>query len=194
MLQMPQWGLVNRFASEGNRNISCCKKKLVMATPYLGEIRIFSFGFPPKGWAFCNGQTLPINQNQALFAILGTMYGGNGVTTFLLPNLQTRVPIHRGAGFVQGQVGGETAHTLLTSEIAAHNHTLAGVATGSGQRSLSGNLLASPAFNLYGSGVGGFLDGNALTAAGGGQPHNNLQPYLVLSICMALVGVFPSRN
>ena len=165
-----------------------------MAQPFIGEIRIFSFNFPPKGWAFCNGQTLAINQNQALFAILGTMYGGNGVTTFQIPNLQSRVPIHRGAGLVEGQIGGENAHTLLTSEIAFHNHTLSGVATGSGQRSLSGNLLGTPAFNLYGSGAGGTLDSSAVAAVGSGQPHNNLQPYLVLSICMALVGTFPSRN
>ncbi len=165
-----------------------------MATPFIGEIRIFAFSFPPKGWALCNGQTLAINQNQALFAILGTMYGGNGQTTFQLPNLQSRVAIHRGAGFVQGQIGGEMNHTLQLSEMAAHNHTLAGVATGSSQRSLSGNLLGTPAFNLYGSGSGGTLNPNAIAVAGGGQPHNNLQPYLVLSICMALVGVFPSRN
>ncbi len=165
-----------------------------MATPFIGEIRIFAFSFPPKGWALCNGQTLAINQNQALFSILGTMYGGNGQTTFQLPNLQSRVAIHRSAGFVQGQVGGENSHTLLISEMASHNHTLAGVATGSSQRSLSGNLLGTPSFNLYGSGAGGTLDPSAVAVAGGGQPHNNLQPYLVLSICMALVGVFPSRN
>lgn len=167
-----------------------------MAEPYIGEIRIFSFNFPPRGWAFCNGQTLAISQNQALFSILGTTYGGNGVNTFQLPNLQSRVPIHRSnnGSFVLGQTGGEVAHTLLSTEMAAHSHTLAGVATGGGQRSLSGNMLGTPAFNLYGSGGGGSLDPNALVNAGGSQPHNNMQPYLVMTICIALIGVFPSRN
>jgi microcystin-dependent protein len=165
-----------------------------MAEPFIGEIRIFSFNFPPKGWAMCNGQTLAINQNQALFSILGTTYGGNGVTTFQLPNLQTRAPVHRGAGFVEGQIGGETAHTLLTSEIAVHNHVLAAVATGSGQRNLAGNMLGTPPFSLYGSSAAGTLDSNAAGFAGGNQPHVNMQPYLVLSICIALVGTFPSRN
>src|ERR1017187_1239690 len=93
-----------------------------MANPFLCEIRIISWNYPPKGWAFCNGQTLPINQNQAIFALLGTLYGGNGTTTFSLPNLQGRVPIHIGNGFVQGQVAGEASHTLLTSEMPSHTH------------------------------------------------------------------------
>src|ERR1700722_3805464 len=95
-----------------------------MSTPYLGEIKIFSFSFPPKGWSLCNGQLLPINQNQALFSLLGTTYGGDGRTTFALPNLQGRVPLHFGAGFTQGQSAGETAHTLITSELPAHTHTV----------------------------------------------------------------------
>src|SRR5262249_40347976 len=134
-----------------------------------------------------------INQNQALFAILGTTYGGNGVTTFQLPNLQGRVPIHRSNNFVLGQNGGEQAHTLTLSEIASHNHPLFAV-PGRGQRGLAGNELGTPTFPLYSASAGGTMDASALAASGGGQPHNNLQPYLVMSICIALVGVFPSRN
>src|ERR1700690_3803180 len=100
-----------------------------MGTPYLGEIRIFSFGFPPKGWALCNGQTMAINQNQAIFSLLGTTYGGNGVTNFNLPNLQGRMPVHVGGGIVLGQAGGETAHTLTVSELPAHTHQAVGSST-----------------------------------------------------------------
>jgi microcystin-dependent protein len=165
-----------------------------MSQPFIGEIRIFSFGFAPRLWMTCSGQTLAINQNQPLFSILGTTYGGNGITTFALPNLQTRTPIHRGNAFVQGQIAGEAQHTLLISEIAAHNHVLAAVATGGGQRSLSGNMLGTPSFSLYGAGAVGTLDPNAAGNAGGSQPHENMQPYLVLNICIAVQGVFPSRN
>lgn len=165
-----------------------------MAQPYLGEIRIFSFNFNPRGWAMCNGQTLPINQNQALFSILGTTYGGNGTTNFLLPNFQARVPMHFGNGFVEGQLGGEVNHTLNVSEMPSHNHSLTAVGTGSGQRSLAANLLGAPTFPLYGATGAGTLDPNAAALAGGGQPHNNLQPYLALNFCIALLGVFPSRN
>lgn len=168
-----------------------------MSDQYLGEMRWVAFNFPPKGWAFCNGQILAINQNQALFALLGTMYGGNGVTTFALPNLQGRVALHNGNGFTQGQVAGEPSHTLTLGEMASHTH--AALAVGS-----PGN--AAAALNNYwaGSTIGdsmystaapdSAMIGGTVTVSGGSQPHNNMQPYLVLNLCIALVGIFPSRN
>ena len=172
-----------------------------MSEPFIGEIRIVGFNFPPKGWALCNGQILPINQNQALFSVLGTTYGGNGQTTFALPNLQGRVPVHVGNGGGQtidlGEVGGETAHTLITGEMPAHTHTLQGaVAPQDNNRSLSGNLLgSSSAASWYSPGPATLtLNPATVGPSGGGQPHNNMQPYLALNFVIALVGVFPSRN
>ncbi len=164
-----------------------------MSTPFLGEIKVFSFNFAPKGWAFCNGQLLPINQNQALFSLLGTMYGGDGRVNFGLPNLQGRVPLHAGNGFTQGQAGGETAHTLTTAEMPAHNHAPVG--------SSANASLASPAGNLWAANAGGGYDGSgnttlndaSITNTGGGQAHENMAPYLVLSFCIALQGIFPSQ-
>ena len=168
-----------------------------MATPYLSEIKIFSFNFAPRGWAFCNGQLLPINQNQALFSLLGTTYGGNGVTTFALPNLQGRVPLHVGSGFSLGQVGGEEAHTLLSTEMASHTHVMEGSSATASTTSPVGNVLASGAgvapYAASGGGNVG-LNPGALTTVGGGQPHENRQPYLTLNVCIALQGIFPSRN
>lgn len=167
------------------------------ATPFLGEIKVVSFNFPPKGYALCNGQFLPINQNQALFALLGTTYGGNGQTTFALPNLRGRVPIHfnNNGGHTLGEAAGSTSVTINIQQLPTHFHFMNGstVATG-GNDNPTGRFLGS-AGNLYHTPT-------ALTAmnpatignTGGSQPHNNMQPYLVLNFIIALQGIFPSQN
>jgi microcystin-dependent protein len=166
-----------------------------MATPYLGEIRIVSFNFAPKGWALCNGQILPINQNQALFSLLGTTYGGNGVNTFQLPNLQASMPIHVGNGFNQGQAAGEVAHLLVLGEMPAHNHTAQGVSTNATSPSATGNTWAAGATaSPYASTSNTTMSQNAVSLAGGTQPHPNLPPYLTLNFVIALTGIYPSRN
>lgn len=168
-----------------------------MATPYIADLMCISWNYAPKGWAFCNGQLLAINQNQALFSLLGTTYGGNGQTTFSLPNLQGRVPVGVGAGFTLGEVGGETAHTLSQAELPAHNHALMVSNANSGLPKVSGNTpgvtpsnspLYGPAQNLVA------MSGAVLSNVGGSQPHENEQPYLVLNWIIALQGIFPSRN
>jgi len=167
-----------------------------MAEPFLGEIKLVPYTFAPRGWAMCDGQLLPINQNQGLFALLGTMYGGNGQTNFALPNAQGRTLVGVGNGFSQGQVGGEQAHTLLVSEIPAHNHSVAtgGVGTST---DATGNLLGAPVVatmpqKMYGT-TANVASGPMLAPAGGNQPHDNMQPYLTLSYVIALIGIFPSR-
>ncbi len=165
-----------------------------MGTPYLSEIRIMSFNYPPKGWAQCNGQTMAINQNAALFALLGTTYGGNGTTTFALPNLQGRVPIHMGNGFVLGQLGGEAAHTLLTSEMPAHTHTPVGNSNNASAPSPAGNLWAAQSSGAYETSSNTSLNPASITNTGGSQPHDNMSPYLVLNFCIALQGIFPSQG
>jgi microcystin-dependent protein len=170
-----------------------------MGTPFLGELRIVSFNYPPVGWALANGQFLPINQNQALFSLFGTMYGGNGQTTLALPNLRGRVPIHVGAGFIQGQAGGEEAHTLTQSELPAHTHIAMGTnnnATQPGPNPNAGsNAYARAGNQMYGT-VGNLVAMSPLVVGnvGGSQPHQNQQPYLVLNYIVALQGIFPSRN
>ena len=165
-----------------------------MSDPFIGEIKVISFNFPPKGWAFCNGQLLPINQNQALFSILGTMYGGNGQTTFALPNLQARMPVHQSQGINVGQVGGEATHTLTINEMPAHNHPGMGAPAPDGSSPngtvwapAEGALEYSPAPNTT-------MNPAAIANTGGSQPHQNEAPYLVLNFVIALVGIFPSRN
>jgi microcystin-dependent protein len=168
-----------------------------MSTPYLAEIRIFSFGFAPRGWAFCAGQLLPINQNQALFSLLGTLYGGNGTTNFALPDLRSRVPMHLGNGFVEGQTGGEEAHTLSVNEIPSHSHFVNASGVPGNSNSPVGNFLAlSSRFALYSATLSNptTLQPATVGIAGGSQPHDNRQPYLVLNFCIALQGIFPSRN
>jgi microcystin-dependent protein len=176
-----------------------------MAEPFLSEIRIFSFGFPPKGWALCNGQLLPINQNQALFALLGTTYGGNGQTNFALPDLRGRSQIHNGNGHTLGETGGQEAVTITTQTMPTHFHNnLANPNTNNAVIGGSANAtLASPVGNFWAnSGKSGYTTSpsNALMGAGtvsnvgGSQPHNNMSPFLVLSFCIALQGIFPSQN
>ena len=170
-----------------------------MAEPFLSEIRIMSFGFAPKGWALCNGQLLPINQNQALFSLLGTIYGGNGQTTFALPDLQARVPIHDGSGGFSpiGNRGGEQNHTLTMSELPTHTHAF-NASTGAAVANTgpaNSYLAQSSGVFLYGAASNvGAMSPNAIGTAGGSQPHTNMQPYLVLNFCIALQGIFPSRN
>jgi microcystin-dependent protein len=167
-----------------------------MSECFLGELRMMSFNFPPKGWSLCNGAFLPINQNQALFSLLGTMYGGNGQTTFALPNLQGRVPIHQGSGFTIGQAGGEPAHTLTMSEMTQHSHTASGTSLNGDVVVPTGNLLAGSPAQLYGPPSSNLttLIPSSVTNVGGSQPHNNMQPYSTISFCIALQGIFPSRN
>jgi microcystin-dependent protein len=172
-----------------------------MAEPFLSEIRIFSFNFAPKGWALCNGQFLPINQNQALFSLLGTTYGGNGQTTFALPNLQCRAPISFGSGFNLGEAGGEAAHTVTISELPTHLHfTTANMAvvdanTNATQGVPTGNYWANDGKSQYTTAASNAVMGaSAVTNVGGSQPHTNMQPFLVLNFCIALQGIFPSQT
>lgn len=168
-----------------------------MAEPFLSEIRIMSFVFPPKGWALCNGQLLPINQNQALFSLLGTTYGGDGQTNFGLPDLRGRVPIHMGSGHTLGERGGEQAHTLSISEIPTHVHVAnATTATATTSTPTTSLLLGqSTASQLYGSPANLVaMSPTAVTNVGGSQAHLNMEPFLTLSFCIALQGIFPSQT
>jgi microcystin-dependent protein len=181
-----------------------------MSEPFLSEIKIVSFNFPPKGWALCNGQFLPINQNQALFALLGTTYGGNGQTTFALPNLRGRVPIHFGGSHDLGEAAGSTSVTVNIQQLPTHTH-IAQARNALAPASIDGVVpdptknLAQPLVslpnnatvngNMYGTGGSiSSMKPNALTNIGGSQPHNNMMPYLTLNFIIALQGIFPSRN
>jgi microcystin-dependent protein len=165
-----------------------------LAEPFLGELRVMSFNFPPKGWAHCNGQLLPINQNQALFSLLGTGFGGNGQTTFALPNLQDRVPIHGGAGHSLYEAGGEQAHTLTLQELPQHFHFAQASSSNADSAVPGGNVLASSS-NRYAPATGlTSLHPTTVTNVGGSQAHENRQPYLKLNFCIALIGIFPSPN
>jgi len=170
-----------------------------MSEPFLSEIKIVSFNFPPKGWALCNGQLLPINQNQALFALLGTVYGGNGQTNFALPNLRGRVPISFGSGHTLGEAAGSTSVTVNIQQLPTHLHVLnASNLTGNKVNPNFGGtgfVLAQEPSNPYGPAQGlTTLNAGSISNVGGSQPHNNMMPYLVLNFIIALQGIFPSQN
>jgi microcystin-dependent protein len=166
-----------------------------MSEPFLGQVKLVAFSFAPHGYALCNGQLLPISQNTALFSLLGTTFGGNGTTTFALPNLQSRTPIHSGNGFTLGQQGGEENHTLILGEMPAHTHLVLGDSAEAAQGSPVGNTWSAKAASTpFSASTNTHLNGGALAVTGGGQPHPNLQPYLVINFVIALAGVFPSRN
>jgi microcystin-dependent protein len=181
-----------------------------MAEPFLSEIRIFSFNFAPKGWVLCNGQLMPINQNQALFSLLGTTYGGDGRVNFALPNLQGRVPVHVGQGLILGQNGGEVTHTLTLGEMAAHNHpmmadaqTTTGIvntpgAPGTTVLGRTGGVVSPGGpftVSMYNTAnPGGTLNPAVMSNTGGNQAHVNMQPFLTLNFSIALQGIFPSQN
>jgi microcystin-dependent protein len=165
-----------------------------MSEPFLGEIKIISWNFPPRGWTFCNGQFLPINQNQALFSILGTTYGGNGQTTFALPNLQGRSPVYVGNGLSLGEIGGEATHTLNISEIPAHTHVPVGSSTQASLTSPVGHLWGKDVSNPFNPTANTSMTPASVLPVGGSQPHENMSPYLVLNFIIALQGIFPSRN
>ena len=167
-----------------------------MAEPFLSEIRIMSFGFPPKGWALCDGQLLPINQNQALFSLLGTTYGGDGRVNFGLPNLQGNAPIHQGAGHTLGERGGEQGHTLSISEIPTHTHTLNATSVNGDLIIAATNQLGGSASQLYHAPYANLVAMNpaSISNVGGSQAHINMQPFLVLNFSIALQGIFPSQT
>ena len=167
-----------------------------MADPFLSEIRTFSFNYAPNGWAQCNGQFLPINQNQALFSLLGTTYGGNGQTTFALPDLRGKVGIHFGNGHVLGEVAGQSAHTLTQAEMPLHTHAALG------STNAAAGTTNDPVSDILGIGGNAYgpatqlttLNPSSVSNIGGSQPHNNMMPYTVLNTCIALQGIFPSQN
>jgi len=173
-----------------------------MSDQYLGEIRMFAGNFAPQGWALCNGQILPISQNTALFSLIGTYYGGDGVQTFALPNLQSRVPVHQGQGpglspYVIGQAGGNENVTLTLAQMPQHNHTMGTLSAPGTASRPNTQLLAQPTSgNLYGPAPsdGSALNQAAISSAGSSQPHTNIQPYLAVTFIIALVGIYPSRG
>jgi microcystin-dependent protein len=176
-------------------------KETTVPEPFLGEIRMFGFNFPPQGWASCDGQTLPISQNTALFSLLGTTYGGDGTTTFALPDLQSRVAIHPGQGIglsacTAGQAGGTENVTLLPAQMPTHTHSVHANNSLAEAHRPAGRVLARAGTDIYAAGPDGstVMDARMLGDAGGNDPHQNIQPYLVLNFCIALQGIFPARS
>ena len=166
-----------------------------MSTPYLGQLMLASFNFPPKGWALCNGQTMAINQYQALFSLLGTTFGGNGIQTFQLPNLQGRTPVGVGSNIAWGEMGGEDTHTLLVPEVPAHTHQLMVDSAGTAINKPNGAMLAGNSAAFFSSATSlAAMNAATLPPAGGSQAHENRQPFLVMTWCIALSGIFPSRS
>ena len=165
-----------------------------MAEPFLSEIRLMSFNFAPKGWAMCNGQLLPINQNQALFSLLGTTFGGDGRVNFALPDYRGRTPIHVGQGHTVGERGGEQAHTLTINELPTHTHWLNGTTNNASVPAPTGGMFGT-VNNVYGAAANlTALHPATVGNAGGSQAHLNMQPYLAITFCIALQGIFPSPN
>ena len=165
-----------------------------MSEPFLSEIKIVSFNFPPKGWALCNGQLLPINQNQALFALLGTTYGGNGQTNFALPNLRGRTPIHFGSGHTLGEAAGSTSVTITQSQMPAHTHILQGSNNNGNAFNPGGAVFATEPGKPYAQAGTDVAIPPMVSSVGGSQPHNNMMPYLTLNFIIALQGIFPSQT
>ncbi|GAA6137315.1 tail fiber protein [Arenicella sp. 4NH20-0111] len=166
-----------------------------MSEPFLAEVRMVGFNFNPRGWAFCDGQILPINQNQSLYSLLGTTYGGDGRTSFGLPDLRGRTPLHKGDGYQLGQKSGAETVTLTAAEMPNHSHTLRASNSPGDKRGVMGRVLASAEmYRNYEAATNTALRSGSITNAGGGQAHNNMQPYQTLSFVIALQGLFPSRN
>ena len=165
-----------------------------MSEPFLAEVKMVGFNFAPRGWAFCDGQLLPINQNQSLFSLLGTTYGGDGRTSFALPDLRGRTPIHVGDGHRQGQKGGTETETLAAAQMAAHTHVLSGNTTTVSTPNPANNVAGTNPGAPYRDSQNGNMGGDQLKRVGGGQAHNNMQPFTVIGFCIALRGLFPSRN
>lgn len=165
-----------------------------MAQPYVGEIRMFAGNFAPAGWMFCEGQILPISENETLFQLIGTTYGGDGQDTFALPDLRGRLPIHQGNGFILAETGGAEEITLTVNQIPAHEHPVLASTNNALQASPASNVVAQPtAVDLYRVGIpNANLAASAISPAGGSQPHTNFQPYLCVSFIMSLFGIFPS--
>ncbi len=170
-----------------------------MGTPYIGEIRMFGGNFAPAGWAFCAGQLIPISENDALFTLIGTTYGGDGEQTFALPNIQGRVPIHAGPGFQLGELGGVEEVTLTTTQLPVHTHPMIGTDNLASEPNPSGNVLArSTTLDLYleapDPGPSAPMNPSSIGPVGGSQPHTNMQPYLAISFIISLFGIFPQQN
>ncbi|MCA8992081.1 MAG: phage tail protein [Planctomycetaceae bacterium] len=167
-----------------------------MSEPFLAEIKIVGFNFAPRGWAFCDGQILPINQNQSLYSLLGTTYGGDGRTNFALPDLRSRVPIHKSAGHPLGEKGGQETHTLSVPEMPQHTHPFKGTTDAATARNAVGQgFLGKASVAAYRTdGTAVSLNGATINNVGGSQAHENRQPFLGLAFCIALQGLFPSRN
>lgn len=168
-----------------------------MSEPFLAEVRIVGFNFAPRGWAFCDGQILPINQNQSLYSLLGTTYGGDGRTTFALPDIRSRTPIHVGNGHALGQKSGEETHTLSANEMPQHNHTLNASSGTSASADPNGQIWGNARERLYASynaSSATNMNSSLMANTGGSQAHENMQPYLAVNYCIALQGLFPSRN
>lgn len=168
-----------------------------MAQPYVGEIRMFAGNFAPAGWMFCEGQLLPISENETLFQLIGTTYGGDGESTFALPDLRGRIPIHQGNGFILAETGGAEEITLTVSQIPAHSHALLAAGGAGGSQVSPGGTVPAASFNVtsyLNDATTGAMNAGAITAVGGSQPHTNFQPYLCVSFIVSLFGIFPSAT
>ena len=165
-----------------------------MSEPFLAEIRLVGFNYPPRGWALCDGQIMPINQNQSLFSLLGTTYGGDGRTSYALPDLRGRCGLHEGNNYPLGQKGGTETHTLTSAEIPSHTHSLQASSDEVSEDKAAGNVLASAEIYTTADAATLVTLKTSITSTGGSQAHENRQPYLAVNFCIALQGLFPSRN